>query len=805
MYSSVEFFNLCIFFFILLVEKSSAAHYQYEACVPKACGNLSIKFPFHIRGLQESYCGHPGFELTCSNSPAIHLTEDVYVIDNIQYENRTFRVHNEAVSNVGGCLPQIRNISEDSQLGIVDTSRLHLLSNCNSKLPEVLSSYKVDYCDPFNREDLGLVMLGEDKNLNIALQECNTNVLAPVEVDKNGGNGIVDYEGLLRKGFLLNWKVADCSECERSGGRCGFNETDDRMRCFCPDSPHLGNCKPPDQWVEALAIGNSAITLHDHNLEHLLRDRSCEFFDHGVMPLPNFSSISYSIVPNITLYGCTKNPETSHNPADYFTGYKHYDECVEPDNGFTIYYQTPQHHAPTLYPNKTIPSFCTNVTLPMVSSDNYSEITDFFHLFTAEFDLEWHLSEDCYTCGDEGRECLVDWRLPWDPRCGYSGKGTKKHLVIVVATAASAGGLGILVILAYFFQRKHSFLRIWSKREKFQNVEDFLKDYGSLAPKRYHYSEVKKMTDSFKIKLGQGGYGCVYKGKLEDGSPVAVKVLKELKGSGEEFVNEVASISRTSHINVVTLLGFCFQGRKRALVYEFMPNGSLEKFIYGGKSLTNRQLGWQILYKIAVGIARGLEYLHRGCNTRILHFDIKPHNILLDENFCPKISDFGLAKLCLQNESIVSILGARGTVGYIAPEVFCKNIGGVSHKSDVYSYGMMVFEMVGGRKNIDVGVVDHSSEIYFPHWIYARLDRGEQDLGLHGISNEEENELARKMIIVSLWCIQTDPVNRPSMTKVVEMLEGNLQALETPPKPFLSSPARASDDSSTIYTSGTVS
>ncbi|XP_071927978.1 rust resistance kinase Lr10 isoform X2 [Coffea arabica] len=548
---------------------------------------------------------------------------------------------------------------------------------------------------------------------------------------------------------------------------------------------------------------NSVIRLHDYKLEHLLAVKSCEYFDFGVMPLTNYSSISYSILPNIALYGCKRSPETSQKLADSFSGYKQYDNCGEPNNGFIIYYQNPEHHAPPVNLGGDIQSLCKNVTLPVVSRHDYSENADLFQLLTAEFDLEWHLSEDCSNCQLEGHECRIEWSQSWVPHCVYPKKG-KKNLKVILPIAASAGGLGILVILAYFFQRKYSFLRIWSKREKFQNVEDFLKDYGSLAPKRYRYSVVKKMTDSFKIKLGQGGYGCVYKGKLQDGSPVAVKVLKELKGSGEEFVNEVASISRTSHINVVTLLGFCFQGRKRALVYEFMPNGSLEKFIYGGKSLTDCQLGWQILYKIAVGIARGLEYLHRGCNTRILHFDIKPHNILLDENFCPKISDFGLAKLCLQNESIVSILGARGTVGYIAPEVFCKNIGGVSHKSDVYSYGMMVFEMVGGRKNIDVGV-DHSSEIYFPHWIYARLDRGEEDLGLHGISNEEENELARKMIIVSLWCIQTDPVNRPSMTKVVEMLEGNLEALEAPPKPFLSSPARASDDSSTIYTFGTVS
>ncbi|GMP83405.1 hypothetical protein CsSME_00037330 [Camellia sinensis var. sinensis] len=301
------------------------------------------------------------------------------------------------------------------------------------------------------------------------------------------------------------------------------------------------------------------------------------------------------------------------------------------------------------------------------------------------------------------------------------------------------------------------------------------------------------MTNSLRVKLGQGGYGCVFKGNLENGSLVAVKVLKELKDNGEDFINEVAAISRTSHVNIVNLLGFCFDGHNRALVYEFMPNGSLEKFIYDRNSLTYHQLGWEALYKIAIGIARGLEYLHRGCNMRILHFDIKPHNILLNEDFCPKISDFGLAKLCPQKESIVSLLGARGTAGYIAPEVFCRNFGGVSHKSDVYSYGMMILEMVGGRKNIDIKV-DHTSEIYFPDWIYKRLEL-DGELGVHGIMNDEENESARKMIIVGLWCIQTDPSHRPSMNRVVEMLEGSLESLRIPPKPYLSSPPRSPPNS----------
>ncbi|XP_044493034.1 PR5-like receptor kinase [Mangifera indica] len=313
-----------------------------------------------------------------------------------------------------------------------------------------------------------------------------------------------------------------------------------------------------------------------------------------------------------------------------------------------------------------------------------------------------------------------------------------------------------------------------------QNIKEFLRKHGSLVPNRYSYSNVKIITNSFRHKLGQGGYGSVYKGRLHDGRNVAVKVLTESKGNGEEFINEVASISRTAHVNIVTLLGYCFEGHRRALIYEFMSNGSLEKFIDKKNPLKS-----ETLYQIAIGIALGLEYLHRGCSTRILHFDIKPSNILLDEDFCPKISDFGLAKICPNKESIVSMTTARGTIGYIAPEVFLRNFGEVSHKSDVYSYGMMVLEMTGGRQNRNVEV-QNTSEIYFPQWIYKCLEEGEE-LGLDGISNEEDKNCRRKMIIVSLWCIQTNPSDRPTMSRVVDMLEGNLDLLQIPPRPFLSS------------------
>ncbi|KAK9677601.1 hypothetical protein RND81_11G154800 [Saponaria officinalis] len=251
----------------------------------------------------------------------------------------------------------------------------------------------------------------------------------------------------------------------------------------------------------------------------------------------------------------------------------------------------------------------------------------------------------------------------------------------------------------------------------------------------------------------------------------------------------VASISRTNHVNIVTLLGFFYEGNKRALIYEFLSNGSLEKFTFHGTRDRIQSLPWEILFNITIGIARGLDYLHRCCNARILDFDIKPHYILLDEEFCPKISDFGLARLCPLQESTISMLEARGIIGYyIAPEVFCRTVGGVSHKSDVYSFRMMVLDMVYGRKNCSADL-QRSSEVYFPQWIYNRLELEEEAL-FQGTIIDEEKAVQRKMILVSLWCIQTYPSNRPSMSTVVEMLQGCVESIQMPPKPNLSSPPR---------------
>ncbi|KAG8382872.1 hypothetical protein BUALT_Bualt05G0124500 [Buddleja alternifolia] len=367
----------------------------------------------------------------------------------------------------------------------------------------------------------------------------------------------------------------------------------------------------------------------------------------------------------------------------------------------------------------------------------------------------------------------------------------KKRLTPILLT-----GFGSVLIVITSIIIVIILIKRWKKKKTTYNhkhVEIFLKNHGNLALKRYKYSQIRKMTKSFEDNLGKGGYGSVYKGKLHDGRLVAVKILDESRKNGEDFMNEVASISRTSHINIVTLLGFCFEGSKRDLIYEFMPNGSLDKFLS-----EEGHLGWETLFEIAVEIARGLEYLHRGCNMRILHLDIKPHNILLDMDFHPKIADFGLAKLCPDRASIVSMSRARGTVGYIAPEVFCRNFGEVSHKSDVYSYGMMVLEIVGERRNVDPRPVDSMSEAYFPQWVYKHLELNVHEEDHDSVVEEDEK---RKLIIVGLWCIQTDPNDRPSMRRVVEMLEGKLESLQIPAKPYLSSPIRSTMDISTYESS----
>eukprot|EP00257_Ricinus_communis_P002403 XP_002513563.2 rust resistance kinase Lr10 [Ricinus communis] len=395
--------------------------------------------------------------------------------------------------------------------------------------------------------------------------------------------------------------------------------------------------------------------------------------------------------------------------------------------------------------------------------------------------LNWSKPE-CGFCESQGKFCRLKKNSTYETECydkpipKPTAQGIKTKLMATGITL----GLFLLVVVAFALYRIYN--NHQAEEEHQSRIEKFLEDYKALKPTRYSYADIKRITNQFKEKLGQGAYGTVFKGKLSDEIFVAVKILNNSTGNGEEFINEVGTMGNIHHINVVRLIGHCADGFRRALVYEYLPNESLEKFISSGDG-KNLSLSWKKLQDIAVSIANGIQYLHQGCDHRILHFDIKPHNILLDENFNPKISDFGLAKLCSKDQSAISMTTARGTMGYIAPEVYSRNFGNVSYKSDVYSFGMVLLEMVGGRKNNDV-TVENDNQVYFPERVYKQLDEGEE-LRIR-LKEEGDAEIVKKLTIVGLWCIQWHPIDRPSMKSVVQMLEEDVNKLTMPPNPFAS-------------------
>ncbi|XLT26338.1 hypothetical protein S245_022116 [Arachis hypogaea] len=225
-------------------------------------------------------------------------------------------------------------------------------------------------------------------------------------------------------------------------------------------------------------------------------------------------------------------------------------------------------------------------------------------------------------------------------------------------------------------------------------------------------------------------------------------MLGKAKGNGQDFISEVATIGRIHHANVVRWIGFCVEGSKRALVYEFMPNGSLDKFIFS--KVDSISSTYHKLFEISLGVARGIAYLHEGCDMQILHFDIKPHNILLDENFIPKVSDFGLAKLNPLDNSIVSLTAARGTIGYMAPELFYKNIGAVSYKADPSDRPSMnkVVEMLEGGDAASIEMPPKPS--HYPNDIIQRdseIDLGETTSNNSSGSSSFEEEIVTNPLL----------------------------------------------------------
>ncbi|CAN1347420.1 G-type lectin S-receptor-like serine/threonine-protein kinase At4g27290 [Linum perenne] len=375
-------------------------------------------------------------------------------------------------------------------------------------------------------------------------------------------------------------------------------------------------------------------------------------------------------------------------------------------------------------------------------------------------------------------------------------KNGKKLVWIIVGGVSAAGGL--LVTLGMI---------IWVKRKKqlpkgTEYCSDCLhclrsthmsSDKEDLELPLFDLTTITSATNSFSPNniLGQGGFGTVYKGTLRDGIEIAVKRLSsDSKQGADEFKNEAINIAKLQHRNLVRLLGCCVQRGERMLLYEFMPNRSLDVFIFD--KTQSRLLDWPKRYNIIKGIARGLLYLHQDSRLRIIHRDLKASNVLLDKDMNPKISDFGLAKTFVGNTIQGNTRNVVGTYGYMSPEYAIDGI--YSIKSDVFSFGVMVLEVVSGERNRGFSRPDHQLNLLGHAWTLQREDRATELIDEQMREFYEQWQVLR-LIHIGLLCVQKSPEDRPTMSAIMHMLDGEGDLVE-PKQPGFFTERDLSEESS---------
>ncbi|XP_047310322.1 G-type lectin S-receptor-like serine/threonine-protein kinase SD1-1 [Impatiens glandulifera] len=297
----------------------------------------------------------------------------------------------------------------------------------------------------------------------------------------------------------------------------------------------------------------------------------------------------------------------------------------------------------------------------------------------------------------------------------------------------------------------------------------------------FDLSTIISATQKFSSenKIGQGGFGHVYKGELPDGKEIAVKRLSQGSGQGlEEFKNEVVLIAKLQHRNLVSLLGCCIQEEERMLVYEYLPNRSLDNFIFD--QTKKKLLSWKQRLDIIIGIARGLVYLHEDSKLRIIHRDLKASNILLDNQMSPKISDFGIARIFGVEQTEEMTKRVMGTYGYMSPEYAMS--GHFSVKSDVFSFGVLMLEIISGKKNWGFNHPDHDLNLIGHTWKQWNEEKAFELVDKEVVEAFSEPDVI-KCIQVGLLCVQQRPEDRPTMSSVVFMLSNENAMIAHPKEP----------------------
>jgi len=331
------------------------------------------------------------------------------------------------------------------------------------------------------------------------------------------------------------------------------------------------------------------------------------------------------------------------------------------------------------------------------------------------------------------------------------------------------GSIGSLIVLFGFV----TFFAYKLRRQRHQEMHEGDEEFGELPgmPTRFTFQQLQEATDQFRHKLGEGGFGSVFEGQYGD-ERIAVKRLDRAGQGKREFLAEVQTIGSIHHIHLVRLIGFCAEKSHRLLVYEYMPKGSLDRWIYYSHDNDAPFLDWQTRCKVISHIAKGLCYLHEECMKKIAHLDVKPQNILLDENFNAKISDFGLSKLIDRDKSQV-ITRMRGTPGYLAPEWLTSQI---TEKADVYSFGVVVMEIISGRKNLDTSRSEESIHLITLLEEKVKSDELADLIDKYNSDMQAHKQEVLEMMRLAMWCLQIDAKRRPQMSEVIKVLEGHMKA-----------------------------
>ncbi|XP_074567205.1 G-type lectin S-receptor-like serine/threonine-protein kinase At4g27290 [Curcuma longa] len=353
---------------------------------------------------------------------------------------------------------------------------------------------------------------------------------------------------------------------------------------------------------------------------------------------------------------------------------------------------------------------------------------------------------------------------------------SRRGMIIVISSVAT---FTFLTLVAFC---------IWKRKKTEYSIREETEEETINLPS-FDFAAIVQATDNFSSsnKLGEGGFGPVYKGRLKE-EEIAVKRLSKTSEQGaDEFKNEVVSIAELQHRNLVRLLGYCIEANERMLLYEYMPNGSLDKFLFDKVKASS--LDWKSRYNIILGIARGLLYLHHDSRLRIIHRDLKASNILLDQDMNPKISDFGMAKIFDGNETIRKTRRVVGTYGYMSPE-YVKN-GAYSVKSDVFSFGVLILEIITGKKNVGCYISKEYLNLLEHIWTLWKenrvLEAVDESIGSFCVAE------VLKSINIGLLCVQEQPKDRPTMPSILSFLGNDTTQLLEPRRPGFVMPTDPSE------------